>query len=94
MAQSAELMNELPTVTDRITALEGYDAMRSDTLQIVDALRQIVFRRGQARCQTRPDRPEPSTGACAGPPIDYDAASCGALFFLAAVPRDDAIPFG
>ena len=29
MAQSAELMSELPTVTDRITVLEGYDAMRS-----------------------------------------------------------------
>jgi hypothetical protein len=28
MAQVAELMSELPTATDRITVLEGYDAMR------------------------------------------------------------------
>jgi hypothetical protein len=54
MAQSAELMSELPTLTDGITALEGYDAMRPDTLQIVDALRQIAFRRGQARCRHMP----------------------------------------
>jgi hypothetical protein len=42
MAQSAELMSELPTATDRITVLEGYDAMRPDTLQVIPEAAQFV----------------------------------------------------
>jgi hypothetical protein len=42
MAQSAELMSEWPAATDRIAVLDGYDAMRPDTLQVIPEAAQFV----------------------------------------------------
>jgi putative intracellular protease/amidase len=67
MVQSAELMSELPTETDRITVLEDYDAMRPDTLQIIPEAAQFV--------RSIFDEGRPVAALCQGPwtLIDADA---------------------
>ena len=67
MAQSAELMSERPTATDRNALLEGYDAMRPDTLQIIPEAAQFV--------RLFFDEGKPVAAICEGPwtLIDADA---------------------
>jgi protease I len=67
MAQSAELMSERPAATDRIAVLDGYDAMRPDTLQIIPEAAQFV--------RLFFDEGKPVAAICQGPwtLIDADA---------------------
>jgi deglycase len=67
MAQSAVLMSERPAATDRIAVLDGYDAMRPDTLQIIPEAAQFV--------RLFFDEGKPVAAICQGPwtLIDADA---------------------